>query len=80
MAIIPSKQNQEMVKRMFVTAETANEAEQLELVARLAKLEEAAAGYAAIMLACCPPGRELSVALTSFEQSLLMAEAAITRG
>lgn len=79
MAIIPSKQNQDTVERMFAVAKVSD-SEQLELVGRLMVLEGAAKEYALIMLANCPPGRELSVALTLFEQSLLMAEAAITRG
>jgi len=79
MVIIPSKANRDTVERMFTTAQV-NEVEQMDLVGRLSALETGAKEFAELMLRCCPPGRELSVSLTLFEQALLMAEAAITRG
>ena len=79
MVIIPSKANQDTVARMFATAEVS-ESEQLDLVGRLSGLESGAKQFAELMLRCCPPGRELSIALSHFEQALLMADAAITRG
>lgn len=78
--IVASKKDQDTVARMFKTADTPQPEDQLELASRLWDLEQAAGQYLATVLKKCHPGRELSVSLTLFEQSLMMAEAAITRG
>lgn len=50
-----------------------------EQVERMERLRDHAKGFAHELINSCPPGRELSVALTSVEQACMYGVAAIAR-
>ena len=70
----PSKNDNEKIEKAFTY-----HAPKTDQVEQFVKIRDTAKTFAEYLVTACPPSRELSLALTSLEQTVMWANAAIAR-